>query len=63
MQLIEILDPKIEFHLEKNNRNAITQSMDFLYIILYKSYPPEEQKMGWAAVLNHFTGWDYWGGI
>lgn len=50
MQLIEILDPKIEFHLEKNNRNAITQSMDFLYIILYKSYPPEEQKMGWAAV-------------
>jgi len=23
-------DRKIEFHLEKNNRNAITQSMDFL---------------------------------
>lgn len=42
-------DPKIEFHLEKNNWNAITQSMDFLYII-YKSYPSEEQKMGWAAV-------------
>ena len=48
---------------KKNNRNAITQSMGFLYIILYKSYPPEEQKMGWAAVLNHFTGWDYWEGI
>lgn len=51
-------DTNIEFHLEKNNRNAITQSMDF-----YKKLSTRRTKNGVGSSLKLFHRVGLLGGV